>query len=89
MTEWRTIDSAAKDGTRVWVKRVYQRRKIAEGWAVWGVNSADAPMRQWSDGGIYGMDPPDHAYADTERWLTEDRRYSFPTPTHWHPRLTA
>jgi len=85
--DWQTIDSAPKDGTRVWVKRTHEGRVVKEGWAVWGVNSDDAPMRQWGDGGLDGPIPPDHAYADTACWLTEDRRYSFPTPTHWatHP----
>lgn len=79
--EWQPIETAPKDGSRQWVKRVHEGRVVKEGWAVWGVNSADAPMRHADD---YG--PADIAYADTPRWLTEDRRYSFPTPTHWSPK---
>lgn len=80
---WQPISTAPKDGTRIWAKRVHMGRIVKEGWAVWGINSADAPMRQWADGGLGDPIPPNHDYADTPRWLTEDRRYSFPEPTHW------
>lgn len=83
--EWRPIEEAPKDGSRQWVKRVHDGHLIREGFAVWGVNCADAPMRRELDGGLGGPIPPDHDYADTPRWLTEDRMYSFPTPTHWRP----
>jgi hypothetical protein len=73
--EWKPIETAPQDGSEVWVKRVYQGRCIREGYAVWGVNSQDSPMRQGEDADI--------AYADTPRWLTPDRRFTFPTPTHW------
>lgn len=83
--EWQDISSAPRDGTAVWCKRVYNGCVIAEGWAVWGVNSADSPMRQFADGGLYAPIPPDHEYADEPKWLKPDRRYSFPAPTHWTP----
>lgn len=85
MTDWQPIETAPKDGSVIYARRVYQGKIIKEGRAVWGINSADAPMRQSSPGGLYGSIPPDNEYADTPRWLTEDRRYSFPTPTHWKP----
>jgi hypothetical protein len=80
MADWRPIAEAPKDGSRQWVKRVHRRQKIAEGWAVWNINSDDSPMRHDDENG-----PADIAYADTPRWLNEDRRYSFPPPTHWLP----
>lgn len=83
--EWQPIESAPRDGSPVWVKRVHEGRVVKEGWAVWGVNSDDAPMRQWGDGGLGEPIPPDNDFADTARWLNPDRRYSFPTPTHWKP----
>jgi hypothetical protein len=82
---WLPIESAPKDGSRVWVKRVHNGEIVKQGWAVWGVNSADAPMRQWSPGGLDGPLPPQIEYADTPKWLTEDRLYVFPTPTHYLP----
>lgn len=85
MTEWQDISTAPKDGTRVWCRRVYKGRLVKEGWAVWGTNSEDAPMRQETDGGLWGVIPADNAYADTPRWLIEDRRYAFPAPTEWLP----
>lgn len=83
--KWQSIETAPKDGTLIHAKRVYQGRVVKEGAALWGVNSADAPMRQWTPGGLEGPVPPDNEYADTPRWLTQDRRYSFPMPTHWMP----
>ncbi|MDR6511431.1 hypothetical protein J2792_002303 [Novosphingobium capsulatum] len=82
---WQDIATAPRDGSKVWVRRIYDGRIVKEGWAVWGINSDDAPMRQWADGGLSGIIMPDHAYADTARWLVPDRRYSFPTPTEWLP----
>jgi hypothetical protein len=82
--EWRyDMENAPRDGRMVYVKREYEGQIIKEGWAVWGVNSADAPMRQWGQGGLGGPIPPDNAYADKPRWLNPDRRFSFPTPTAW------
>lgn len=84
-TDWQPIETAPKDGSVIIARRVFDNRIIKEGRARWGVNSPDAPMRQWTPGGLEGPIPPDRAYADTPRWVTADWRYSFPSPTHWRP----
>lgn len=83
--DWLPIESAPRDGRRVWVKRVYEGRLVKEGWAVFASMAADAPMRQMADGGLDGPIMPDHEYADQLGWCNPDRLYRFPTPTHWAP----
>lgn len=94
MMDWLPIDTAPKNGRQVWVRRIYEGRLIAEGWAVWGIADHNAPMRA-----PLGPDPlnrltgADYAreakeaveYADTPRWLKPGRKFVFPTPTHWTP----
>lgn len=82
---WQDIATAPKDGTVIWARRIFGGRVISEGWARWGINAPDAPMRKSVPGGLYGDIPPDNEYADKPRWVTEDRMYSFPTPTEWLP----
>jgi hypothetical protein len=87
--QWRPIESAPTDGRQVWVKRIFEGRIIKEGWAVFGSLAANAPMRQWSDGGLGDPIPPDNEAADARRWCNPDRLHRFPTPTHWSPARTA
>jgi hypothetical protein len=89
------IPDELKDGRKVWVKRVYEGRTIAEGYAVFGVAHDEAPQRQ-----PLGLDPlgrlssadyvressERRTFADEQKWLKPDRMYSFPTPTHFHWR---
>lgn len=90
MTDWKDISTAPKDGTRVWVKLVYDDQVITEGWAVWGAAHGQAPQRQPEIPDPLGrpplMTPEQHAaYAGTPKWMSEDRMFTFPTPTHWRP----
>lgn len=92
--EWQPIDSAPKDGTVLRLKREHDGHVVKEGAGVWGPRAANAPLRHPT-----GPDPLGRmtaadlrleeasrvAYADEPAWLTEDRLYSFPTPTHWMP----
>lgn len=91
-TQWMPIESAPKDGSRVWVKRVHEGLIVKEGRAVFGAAHEDAPQRQ-----PLGPDPLNRlsgedyaaeavatkAYAEQAKWLNEDKMYSFPSPTHW------
>lgn len=96
--DWQTIESAPKDGSNIWVKRVYENRIVAEGWAVFGVCHRDAPQRQSLGIDLLGrLDASDYAreganrsaYVEAPKWLKPDRMYSFPNPTHWSPGQTA
>lgn len=80
---WESMDTAPKDGSPVWVRCVHNGKLVTRYWAVWGIMAEDAAMRRWAAEGIADPD-----YADTPRWLTEDRLYAFPTPTAWHPERT-
>lgn len=85
MRDWQPIDSAPKDGSKAWVRRVYNGNAQEARWAVWGPMASDAPMRSSAPGGLYAPIPADNAYADESGWCTEDRRYHVPTPTEWRP----
>ena len=86
MMDWQPIKTAPRDGRRVWVKRIFRRSIIKEGWAVWDTMAPDAPIRsKWGGHALADPIPGDNQYADTPRWLNEDRRHAFPMPTHWRP----
>ena len=85
MSAWQPIDTAPQDGRKLWLKRVHKGRIVKEGWGLWGVRSPAAPLRQPIPAQLPGEETiwPDIAYCDRPTWLTEDRLYTFPTPTHW------
>ena len=98
MAEWLPIESAPQDGSVVRVKRVFKDRIVKEGDAVFGILGESAPGRS-----SIGADPlgrlsaADYAreasdrdgWAAEAKWLTVDRMYAFPTPTHWLPAPTS
>ncbi len=90
MGEWQPIETAPKDGSVVWVKRVYQRRIVAEGEAVYDIPSAAAPMLVPLGPDPLGRPVDYKREADACRraalesqWLLPSRLYAFPDPTHW------
>lgn len=94
MTQWELIDTAPKDGSPVWVRRIYRRRIVKEGWAVFGVCHPNAPQREPLGPDPLGRGEPydrerdlvqTAESANQPKWLTPDRMFSFPSPTHWRP----
>lgn len=92
--EWNDISTAPKDGTVIRLKRVHEGRKIAEGNGVFGHRHEDAPGRLPLDPDPLDRLTPGQYRAEEEarlreldqpRWLTADRMYLFPEPTHWAP----
>lgn len=73
MHEWQPITAAPTDGTRVRLRRVYQRRVIADGCGYFG---SVVIGYQPEDGGPQRFDAV---------WVDEDGDHFFPTPTHWKP----
>lgn len=92
MSEWKPIDSAPKDGSEVYVRRVFEGRVVKEGLAVFDVPVPTAPMLESIGPDPLGR-PVDYASEArwieeakvNKRWLNPDRGYAFPTPTEWRP----
>lgn len=96
--DWQPIETAPEDRLPVYVKRIYERRIVVEGEAVFAELHPHAPSRQ-----PMGLDPlgrlsaADYAreaaqtaeWASEAKWLKPDRMFAFPTPTHWSPDKTA
>ena len=71
--EWQSIETAPRDGSVLWLKRIFEGHIIAEGKGYFG----DVTVHyQASDGG------PQMFKAV---WANVDGRHFFPTPTHWMP----
>lgn len=92
MIDWKPINSAPKDGSVLRLKRIYKGSVVSEGDGVWGILADDAPSRSPMPPDPLGrplpagfeMESPE--YLARPRWLTVDRMYHFPEPTHWRPR---
>ncbi|MDR3514067.1 MAG: hypothetical protein P4L73_20720 [Caulobacteraceae bacterium] len=92
-TSWRSIKSAPVDGRPVWVRRVHEGRVVAEGFARWSSLAAAAPARSpiWTppwQAPLEESQADRDAFADTARWVCDDRLYLFPEPTEWDPQRT-
>ena len=85
--DWQPVETAPKTGQLIWTKQVLEDgpKLMVFGpyRTVWSTMADDAPMRQWTSGGLDGPIPPDNEYADRKQWLTVDRRKCVPGPTHW------
>ena len=75
--DWRPIESAPKDGRRVFVMRIFESHMaFAQRWAWWGRRTIR-----------YSEVDPDTPDADFEGWLCDGDEgvRNCPTPTHWQP----
>lgn len=78
--DWVTIDTAPRNGRIIVVRRVYRRRVIYEGPAVWRtVTFPPIPPHPLTGDNRFG-----EAYVVTG-WMLPDQDKAVPTPTHWHP----
>lgn len=78
VSEWRTINSAPKDGTRIRACRMIEGAPMFVGDAVWRTIT-------FLEAFISGMLVPEETVTG---WMlaSEDKRY--PEPTHWMPAST-
>lgn len=82
MANWQDIETAPKDGTVVWAKRVHEGNLIFEGPAVWRTVDFPALPPHPLDGDVY-------APAETATgWMMPGQEKRVPTPTHWAPDKT-
>lgn len=72
--EWKDIESAPKDGSVVYVRRVHDGQIIFEGDAVWRTFTFPSFIN-----GIHGVEPADEFTG----WMYPDEDKRVPTPTHY------
>lgn len=77
-SEWQPIETAAKDGSTVLVRRLYEGEVIYQGPAAW---------RTVRFGALF--DPINgERFAEQEDatgWMYPDKEFRVPEPTHWRP----
>ncbi len=78
MTEWKTIDTAPKDGRVIRYRRVHSGVTIFEGDAVW--KTVTFPDTQPHP--ITGIVDPGFTATG---WMCVDQERRVPEPTHWAP----
>ncbi len=84
MSEWQDISTAPRDGSPVWVKRVYEGAVIAEGEAVFDYLHPSAPSLH-PPAGLGVPSRWAEELAAEKHWLRPNRMHFFPAPTHWRP----
>lgn len=75
--DWKSIDTAPKDGSTVQVKRLYKGSVIYEGPAAWRLVRFPALPPHPLDGDIYAP------ACDATGWMYPDVDKRVPEPTHW------
>lgn len=75
---WKSIETAPKDGSTVNVKRVYEGRVVYKGPAAWRSVHFPALPPHPLDGDIYAP------AEDATGWMSPDIDKRVPEPTHWH-----
>lgn len=77
--DWRTIETAPKDGTVVRYRRVLDGKVAYEGFACWRTVHFDALPPHPISGEVFAP------AEDATGWMWPDRDKRVPTPTHWAP----
>jgi hypothetical protein len=82
---WQLIGTAPRDGTTIWLRRLYQGRLVWQGQGFHGfIASAALPRLGVGDDPFdrdaEGEEPDTGA---TSGWVTADGMHCPPTPTHW------